>query len=34
MLIKSIVNKNKDKYYYNIFVEKGLSKYKSNKQYF
>ena len=25
-LIKSVVNKNKNKYYYNIFLEKGLYK--------
>ena len=24
ILIKSVVNKNKNKYYYNIFLEKGL----------
>ena len=26
ILIKSVVNKNKNKYYYNIFLEKGLHK--------
>ena len=26
ILIKSVVNKNKNKYYYNIFLEKGLYK--------
>ena len=34
ILIKSVVNKNKDIYYYNRFLEKGSYKYKSNKQYF
>ena len=34
MLIKSVVNKNKNKYYYNIFFGKGSPKYISNKQYF
>ena len=34
MLIKSVVNKNKNHYYYNIFLEKGLYKDKSNTQYF
>ena len=34
ILIKSVVNKNKNKYYYNRFLEKGLYKYKSYKQYF
>ena len=28
MLIKAVVNKNKKKYYYNIFLEKGSYKYK------
>ena len=28
ILIKSVVNKNKNKYYYNIFLEDGLNKYK------
>ena len=32
--IKSVVNKNKNYYYYNIFLEKGLYKDKSNAQYF
>ena len=30
LLIKSVINKNKNKYYYNIFLEKGLYKDKSN----
>ena len=34
ILIKSVANKNKNKYYYNIFLEKDLYKYKSNKEYF
>ena len=34
ILIKSVVNKNKNKYYYNRFLEKDLYKYKSYKQYF
>ena len=34
MLIKSVVIKKKNKYYYSIFLEKGLYKYQSNKQYF
>ena len=34
ILIKSVVNKNENKYYYNIFLEKISYKYKSNKQYF
>ena len=34
MLIKSVVNKNKNGYYYNIFLEKGLYKDKSNTKYF
>ena len=29
MLIKSVVNKNKNKYYYNIFLEKGSYKDKN-----
>ena len=29
ILIKSVVNKNKNKYYYNIFLEKGSYKEKS-----
>ena len=32
ILIKSVVNKNKNKYYHNRFIEKGSYKYKSNKQ--
>ena len=32
-LIKSVVNKNKNNYYYNIFLEKGLHKDKSNIEY-
>ena len=32
ILIKSVVNKNKNKYYYNRFIGKGSYKYKSNKQ--
>ena len=32
--IKSVVNKNKNNYYYNIFLEKGLHKDKCNTQYF
>ena len=34
ILIKSVVNKNKNEYYYNIFLEKGLYKDKSYTQYF
>ena len=34
ILIKSVVNKNKDEYYYNIFLEKGSYKDKSYTQYF
>ena len=34
LLIKSVINKNKNKYYYNIFLEKGLYKDKSNTEYF
>ena len=30
ILIKSVVNKNKNDHYYNIFLEKGLYKDKSN----
>ena len=33
ILINSIVNKNENKYYYNIFLQKGLYKYKAIKQY-
>ena len=32
--IKSVVKKNENKYYYNIFLEKGSHKDKSNTQYF
>ena len=32
--VKAAVNENKDKYYYNIFLETGSYKYKSNRQYF
>ena len=34
ILIKSVNDKNKNNYYYNIFLEKCLSKDKSNKRYF
>ena len=34
ILIKSVVDKNKNNYYYNIFLEKGSYKDKSNTQYF
>ena len=34
ILIKSVVNKNENNYYYNIFSGKGLYKDKSNTQYF
>ena len=34
VLIKSIVNENKNHYYYNIFLEKGWCEDKSNIQYF
>ena len=34
ILIKPVVNKNQNKNYYNIFLEKRLYKYKSNKRYF
>ena len=34
ILIKSVVSKNKNSYYYNIFLEKGLFENKSNTQYF
>ena len=33
MLIKSVVNKNKNDYYNNIFLEKGSYKNKSNTEY-
>ena len=34
ILIKSVPNKNENNYYYNIFLEKGLYKDKSNTKYF
>ena len=34
ILMKLVVNKNKKTYSYNVFLEKGSNKYKSNKQYF
>ena len=34
ILIKSVFNKNKNSYYYNIFLEKGLYKDKSDKRFF
>ena len=34
ILIKPVLNKNKNNYYYNIFLEKGLYKDKSNTRYF
>ena len=34
ILIKSVVNKNENNYYYNIFLEKGLYKDKSDTQHF
>ena len=34
ILIKSVVNKNKNEYYYNIFLEKGLNNDKPNTQIF
>ena len=34
ILIKSVVNKNKSEYYYDIFLEKGLCKDKSDMRYF
>ena len=34
ILIKSVVNKYKNNYYYNIFLEKGSNKDKSNTEYF
>ena len=34
ILIKSVVNKNKNEYYYNIFLEKGSYKDKPNTRYF
>ena len=34
ILIKSVANMNENEYYYNIFLEKGLYKDKSNIEYF
>ena len=34
ILIKSVVNKNKSEYYYNISLKKGSYKDKSNTEYF
>ena len=34
ILIKSVANKNKSDYCYNIFLEKGLYKYKFNTKFF
>ena len=34
ILIKSVVNKNKNHYYYHIILEKGSYKNKSNTEYF
>ena len=34
ILIKSVISKNKNSYYYNIFLEKGSYENKSNTQYF
>ena len=34
ILIKSVVNKNKNEYYYNIYLQKGSYKDKSNAEYF
>ena len=34
ILIKSVVNKNKSEYYYNIFLEKVSNKDKSDTRYF
>ena len=34
ILIKSVVSKNKNSYYYNIFLEKGSFENKSNTQYY
>ena len=34
MLIKLVVNKNKNEYYYNMFFEKGSHKDKSRTEYF
>ena len=32
ILIKAVVNKNKNEYYYNIFLEKVLNRNKSNRE--
>ena len=34
ILIKSVVDKNENKYYYKLFLEKSSYNDKSNKQYF
>ena len=34
ILIKSVLNKNRNEYYYNIFLEKGSYKDKSDTRYF
>ena len=34
ILIKSVVNKSKNEYYYNIYLEKGSYQAKSNTEYF
>ena len=34
ILIKSVISKNKNSYYYNTFLEKGSYENKSNTQYF
>ena len=34
ILIKSVVNKNENSYFYNIFIEKGLYEDKPNIKYF
>ena len=34
ILIKSVINKNKYECYYNLFLEKGLYKDKSSREYF
>ena len=34
ILIKSVVNRNKNEYYYNIYLEKGSYKDKSDIEYF
>ena len=33
IIIKSVVNKHKNNYYYNIFLEKGSYKDKTNAEY-